>query len=52
MLFKNAYVPPDEPTQRDVYFKELKFIEVNAPDTITVILKKVEEEIFPKKELR
>jgi hypothetical protein len=52
ILFKNAYVPPDEPVQRDVYFKNLKFREIDVSNTINIQLKKVEEEVFPKKELR
>ena len=52
ILFKNAYVPPDEPVIRDVYFKNLKFREVDVSNTINIQLKKVEEEVFPKKELR
>jgi hypothetical protein len=52
IFFKNTYVPPDEPTQRDIYFKNLEFIEVDLKDTINVKIKKVGKEAFPKKELR
>ncbi|MFV0531967.1 MAG: hypothetical protein ACK5MD_11105 [Flavobacteriales bacterium] len=42
ILFKNAYVPNETPTQQDKYFKDLLFFQVNLEDTINVKLTKIE----------
>lgn len=36
ILFKNAYISSNERTKRDLYFKDLKFIEVDVQDTTNV----------------
>ncbi|AZA76556.1 hypothetical protein EG347_02950 [Chryseobacterium sp. G0186] len=37
-LFKNAYIPSNEQTKRDLYFKDLKFVEIDIKDTTNVHL--------------
>lgn len=41
VLFTNFYVSPDEPIQKDIYFKDLEFIEINLKDSINVKLDKI-----------
>lgn len=38
VLFTSAYVSPVEPMQKDIYFKDLEFIEINLKDTVNVKL--------------
>lgn len=42
ILFKNTYVPDEKPIQKDKYFKDLKFVEINLKDTVNVKLTKIE----------
>ncbi|MET3047018.1 hypothetical protein [Flavobacterium covae] len=41
-LFKNSYVSDENPTQKDKYFKDLKFIEIDLKDTTNVKLKRID----------
>ncbi|WP_106915684.1 hypothetical protein [Chryseobacterium aurantiacum] len=40
-LFKNTYVPSNETTKRNLYFSDLKFIEINVKDTANVYLQEI-----------
>lgn len=41
IIFKNTYVSDENPTQKDKYFKDLKFIEIDLNDTINVKLTEI-----------
>ncbi|MEG0928935.1 hypothetical protein [Chryseobacterium sp.] len=40
-LFKNTYVPSNETTKRNLYFSDLKFIEIDVKDTANVYLQEI-----------
>jgi hypothetical protein len=42
VLLKNAYVSPKKPAFQDLYFKDLKFYEIDLQDKINVQLKQLE----------
>ncbi|AZA98650.1 hypothetical protein EG359_03065 [Chryseobacterium joostei] len=40
-FFKNTYSPSNEPTKRDLYFSDLKFIEIDVKNTANVYLQEI-----------
>ena len=40
-FFKNTYSPYNEPTKRDLYFSDLKFIEIDVKNTANVYLQEI-----------
>ena len=41
IMFKNTYLSDENSTQKDKYFKDLKFIEIDLNDTINVKLTEI-----------
>ncbi len=42
LIFNKTYISSEKTTQKDEYFKELKFIEIDLKDTVNVKLKRID----------